>query len=82
MYRCVLIQSVHGGPPWCYACGSVAQTFTNCISNPVKYIKDDVYSAKNPLLNRDLSCHSAVKTKCVISAIISDVRKALHTGFE
>lgn len=47
-----------------------------------KYMKDDVYTAKDPSLNRDLACHSAVKTKCVISTGFSDVRKALRTGFE
>lgn len=47
-----------------------------------KYIKDDVYSAKDPLLNKDLSCHSAMKSKCVISTSFSDVRNALHAGFE
>lgn len=34
------------------------------------------------ILHRDLCCHSAMKTNCVISADFSDVRKALCTKFE
>ena len=37
------------------------------IITQLKYIKGDVYTAKDPSLNRDLSCHSDMKTKCVIS---------------
>lgn len=59
--------------------GSLLQA---AVLSQFKYIKDDVYRAKDPSLNRDLSCHSAMKTKCVISTDFSDARKALHTGFE
>lgn len=48
----------------------------------LKYIEDHLYGAQDPSLNRDLSCHSTVKTKCVISAGFNGVRKALHTGCE
>ena len=47
-----------------------------------KYIKDDVYTAKDTSLNRDLSCCSAMKTKCIISTGFSDITKALCSGFE
>lgn len=34
----------------------------------LKYTEDKLYSAKDPSLNKDLSCHSTVKTKYVVSA--------------
>lgn len=45
-------------------------------------MKDDIHTTKDPALNRNLCWHSAMKTKCVISADFSDVRKALCTKFE
>lgn len=78
----VLTQSVQRYLPGAVPLDQQHRLLQTPLITQLKYIEDHLYSAKDPSLNRDLSCHSTVKTKCVTLVGFTGVRKALLTGFE